>query len=94
MTKAEWFREKHPDPDEDKKYVEVADEAYDAGYEAAKQNTERPRRQSKEAIENAFKIYSMVIDPCPECKHKEKSNEKELRICQSCCFYYDSHFQM
>lgn len=94
MTKAEWFREKHPDPDEDKKYVEVADEAYDAGYEAAKQNTERPLHQSTEAIENAFKIYSMVIDPCPECEFRDKKNGKELENCQGCCFHYVSKFKM
>lgn len=94
MTKAEWFREKHQDPDEDKKYVEVADEAYDAGYEAAKQITKKPVQKSREAVESALKIYSMIIDPCPECRHKNRVNENELKICRSCCFYYDSHFQM
>ena len=91
MTKAEWFREKHPDPEEDKKYIEVADEAYDAGYEACEQNIKRPLHQSTEAIENAFKIYSMVIDPCPECEFKNKKDGKE---CQKCCFNYRSRFVM
>ena len=94
MTKAEWFREKHPDPQEDKKYIAVADEAYDAGYEAAKQITKQPVKKSKEAVENTLKIYSMILDPCPECRHKDKVNGKELEICQSCCFYYDSKFEM
>ena len=94
MTKAEWFREKHPDPEEDKKYVAVADEAYDAGYEAAKQIGKRPAEKSKEAVENTLKIYSMILDPCPECRYKDKKNEKELETCQNCCFYYDSKFKM
>lgn len=94
MTKAEWFREKHPDPKEDKKYIEVADEAYDAGYEAAKQNTEKPVEKSREAVESALKIYSMIINPCPECRRKNKSTENEKKICKECCFNYTSKFQM
>ena len=94
MTKAEWFREKHPYPDEDDKYVKVADEAYDAGYEAAKQIARKPAEKSREAVENTLKIYSMILDPCPECRYKDKLNDKILDICHSCCFYYESKFQM
>ena len=94
MTKADWFREKHPDPEEDKKYKEVADEAYDAGYKAAKIIAKQPAKKSKEAVESALKIYSMIMDPCPECRYRERKNELELQNCKVCCFYYESKFEM
>jgi len=94
MTKAEWFKEKHPDPDEDKKYIKVADEAYDAGYAAAKAIAKRPVEKSKEAVESTLKIYSMILNPCPECRFRDKKNDKELNTCKACCFYYESKFEM
>ena len=94
MTKAEWFKEKHPDPDEDRKLIEVADEAYDAGYKAAKIISKAPVQKSKEAVESTLKIYSMILNPCPECCYKDKKNETELNTCKECCFYYESKFQM
>lgn len=94
MTKAEWFKEKHPDPDEDQKYIKVADEAYDAGYEAAKVIAKHPVEKSREAVESALKIYSMILNPCPECRNKDRKNAKELETCLKCCYYYESKFQM
>lgn len=88
MTKAEWFREKHPELTDETKII--PDEAYDAGFEAAKDMAARPTQKSKEAVESALKIYTKALDPCPACR----KNGKEIKTCQQCCFFYDSKFEM
>ena len=54
-------------------------------------------KEQLESYEGYINDIPLVIDPCKMCKLIDKNKETHVDncfVCQSCCWYYDSKFEV
>ena len=59
-----------------------------------KLNKREGLKKITEDINEAVHQFPLFLDPCKYCKYKSRRNEQEREICESCCYYYASKFEM